>query len=130
MHILALLLAAALQIMQPAWKPAPPAMPKGARIAVLEGDIRERGLFTIRLELPKGAVIKPHTHPRPERVTILSGRVTVGFGETTADASHRTTFTSGGFYVNPPNEPHYLLIEKKSVLQLTCEGPWEVNYVE
>ena len=39
-------------------------------------------------------------------------------------------FTSGGFYVNPPNELHSLSIEEESVLQLTCEGPWEVNYVK
>ena len=130
MHIiLAVLVAAAIQITNPEWKDAPPSMPKGTKMAVLEGDAKQPGLFTIRLKVPAGSKIAPHTHPRPERVTVLSGRVIVGFGKV-ADESKGTTFTSGGFYVNPPDEPHYLFIPEESVLQLTCEGPWVLNYVE
>ena len=129
MHVLALLLAAAIQITAPEWKDAPPSMPKGTKMAVLEGDAKQPGLFTIRLKVPAGSKIAPHTHPRPERVTVLSGRVIVGFGKV-ADESKGTTFTSGGFYVNPPDEPHYLFIPEESVLQLTCEGPWVLTYIE
>lgn len=130
MHIiLAVLVAAAIQITNPEWKDAPPSMPKGTKMAVLEGDAKQPGLFTIRLKVPAGSKIAPHTHPRPERVTVLSGRVIVGFGKV-PDESKGTTFTSGGFYVNPPDEPHYLFIPEESVLQLTCEGPWVLNYVE
>jgi quercetin dioxygenase-like cupin family protein len=128
MHLLALILAAAIQINDPVWKDAPPSMPKGTKIAVLEGDTRAEGMFTVRLKVPAGSIIAPHTHPRPERVTVLSGRVRVGFG-TKLDATG-TAFTAGGFYVNPPNDPHFLVIEEESVLQLTCEGPWELRYVE
>ena len=60
---------------------------------------------------------------RPERVTILSGKVTVTIG------GKATTFEAGGFYVNPPNEPHSLVFEEESVVQLTCEGPWIVELV-
>lgn len=124
MHaLLALLLAAAIQVTSPVWRDAPPSMPKGAKMAVLEGNPKEAGLFTIRLRLPAGAKIAPHTHPRPERVTVLSGKIRVEIG------GKWTTFTSGGFYVNPPNEVHQLAIQKTSVLQLTCEGPWQVDYV-
>lgn len=123
----ALLLAAALQVTEPVWKDAPPTMPKGTKMAVLEGDPRQPGLFTVRLAVPAGAIIAPHTHPRQERVTVLSGKLRVGFGRT-VDGSG-TVFTEGGFYVNPPNVPHFLVIEEESVLQLTCEGPWELEYV-
>src|SRR6185436_15968134 len=100
MHILAaLLLAAAIQVTAPVWKDAPPAMPPGTQIAVLEGDPKQAGMFTIRLKLKAGALVEPHTHPRPERVTVLSGKVLVGFG---ADVGEENTkaFTAGGFYVN------------------------------
>lgn len=129
MHTLAvLLLAAALQVTEPVWKDAPPSMPKGTKIAVLEGDTKQPGMFTVRLKVPAGSVIAPHTHPRPERVTVLSGRIRVGFG-TKVDASG-TTFPAGGFYVNPPADPHFLVVEEESVLQLTCEGPWVLEYVQ
>ena len=130
MHsIVAILLAAAIQITAPVWKDAPPTMPPGTKIAVLEGDPKQPGTFTIRLKLKAGSVVEPHTHPRPERVTVLSGKVLVGFG-TTTDETKGTTFTSGGFYVNPPNEVHYVFVEEDVVLQLTCEGPWEIKYIE
>ena len=126
--LLAVLLAAAIQVPVPVWKDGPPSMPKGTKIAVLEGDITKPGLFTIRLKLPAGSRIQPHTHPRPERVTVLSGRVIVGFGPR-FDLGKRVAFPAGGFYVNPPNTPHYVSIVEESVLQLTCEGPWVVEYL-
>jgi len=128
MLITALLLATALQVTEPVWKDAPPTMPAGSKIAVLEGDTKQPGLFTVRLRLPAGAVIAPHTHPRPERVTVLSGRLRVGFGKSVTKDG--TTFTAGGFYVNPPNEPHFVVVEEETVLQLTCEGPWVLEYLK
>jgi quercetin dioxygenase-like cupin family protein len=128
MFLLSLLLATAIQVTSITWTDAPPSMPAGAKIAVLEGNPQQPGVFTIRLKLPVGAVIAPHTHPRPERVTVLSGKIRVAFA-TEVKAGEGTTFTSGGFYVNPPDEPHYLVIEEESVLQLTCDGPWALEYV-
>jgi quercetin dioxygenase-like cupin family protein len=125
MHVLAaLLLATALQVTNIDWKEAPPSMPKGTKIAVLEGSPQQAGLFTIRLNVPKGSAIAMHTHPRPERVTVLSGKVVVTIH------GKETTFEEGGFYVNPPNEPHALTFAEDSVLQLTCEGPWELKYLD
>lgn len=123
MHAIAALLLL-IQVVTPVWKDAPPSMPKGTRIAVLEGNPQQPGMFTIRLRVPAGATIAPHTHPRPERVTVLSGKVTVSID------GRDTTFTAGGFYVNPPGVPHHLSFAEETVLQLTCEGPWELKYVE
>ncbi|HUP63045.1 MAG TPA: cupin domain-containing protein [Thermoanaerobaculia bacterium] len=119
-----LLLLLALQITAPTWNDAPPSMPKGTKIAILEGDTKQPGLFTIRLHVPAGAKIAPHTHPRPERVTVLEGKVTVTIG------GKDTTFEAGGFYVNPPNVPHSLVFAEDSILQLTCEGPWVLTYID
>ncbi|HYK00115.1 MAG TPA: cupin domain-containing protein [Thermoanaerobaculia bacterium] len=131
MHALLLILllaATPIQVTDIVWSDAPPSMPEGTKIAVLEGGPQQEGMFTIRLKLPAGSIVAPHTHPRDERVTVLSGRVRVGFGTKLAEGGK--TFTAGGFYVNPPHEPHYLVIEEETVLQLTCEGPWALNYLE
>ncbi len=127
MHVFAALLLL-IQVTGVTWSDAPPSMPKGTKIAVLEGSPKEPGLFTIRLKVPAGSVIAPHTHPRDERVTVLSGKIRVGFGPAVSDEGK--VFTAGGFYVNPPGEPHFLVIEEESVLQLTCEGPWELKYAD
>jgi hypothetical protein len=43
------------------WGPAPPSIPPGAQAAVLYGDPGKEGLFSLRLKLPKGYHIPPHT---------------------------------------------------------------------
>ena len=121
--LLSFLLLSAIQVTSVVWSEAPPSMPPGTKIAVLEGSPAQAGMFTIRLRIPTGSTIATHTHPRPERVTVISGKATVSFGE-----GKNTTFTAGGFYVNPPDIPHSLSFEEETVLQLTCEGPWEMKY--
>ena len=138
MRILAvLLLTSALQAatMQPiqitdvVWKDAPATMPAGAKMAVLEGDPRHEGMFTIRVKLPAGAKIAPHFHPQPERVTVIWGEARVGFGDV-FDIKKTKRFPAGSFYVNPPESHHYLYFPRTTILQMTGQGPWELHYVK
>jgi hypothetical protein len=111
------------------WSPGPPSMPAGTQVAVLEGDPKAQGLFTQRMKVPAGTRIAPHWHPRPERVTVLSGVVAVGFGEV-VDEAKVTRFGPGSFYVNPPQSRHYVLFFEDAEVQITGEGPWELQYVK
>ena len=63
------------------WEPAPPSLPPGAQIAVLEGDMPKPGFFAVRARFPAGYRIAPHWHPGWERVTVLSGTFYLGDGE-------------------------------------------------
>ena len=111
------------------WKDAPPTLPPGTKMAVLEGDPKAAGIFTMRLRIPAGSKIAPHWHPRPERVTVLSGEVKVGFGDAFRDDGMRA-FHAGDFYVNPPEIHHFVVFPRTSVIQITGEGPWELNPVK
>src|SRR3954454_19878869 len=62
------------------WSPGPPSLPAGAEVALLYGDPAKEGLFALRLKVPKGYRVPPHTHPRPEIATVLSGTVRLGMG--------------------------------------------------
>ena len=108
-----------------AWKDAPPTMPKGTQMAVLEGDPTQDGWFTVRLKVPKGFALGLHTHPLPERVTVLEGSISVGF-DATLDKKTARTFKAGAFYVNPPAVPHFVFSEDGCVIQITGVGPWKV----
>src|SRR6059036_1482468 len=55
------------------WKAGPAALPPGAKMAVLEGDPTKAGQFVVRFQFPEGYHIPPHTHPKTERVTVISG---------------------------------------------------------
>src|SRR5262245_64720808 len=48
------------------WSPGPASLPAGAEIAVLYGDASKEELFAMRIKVPKGYRIAPHSHPKPE----------------------------------------------------------------
>lgn len=110
------------------WKAAPPVLPAGAEIAVLEGDPTKEGPFTLRLKLPEGYAIQPHTHPVIEHVTVISGAFGIGLGET-FDESVVTWSEEGGFYVMSPGTAHFAVTRDETVIQLHSSGPWALNYV-
>lgn len=110
------------------WRAAGPNLPAGTMAAVLEGDPKKEGLFTMRLRVPAGTKLAPHWHPRDERVTVLEGTVMVGFGDV-ADEKSGSRFTAGSFYVNPAMSHHYVWFPEQSIIQITAMGPWELHYV-
>lgn len=101
-------------------------MPAGVEMAVLEGDPKASGMFTLRLKAPPGFLLPPHTHPVDERVTVISGTISVGFGSSVQrdQAKH---FSAGSFYVNPPGVAHYVFSDQGAVVQITGMGPWRVQ---
>lgn len=113
---------------QIAWSAGPPSLPLGARAAVLYGDPAKEGLFVMRLRLPKGYKIPPHTHPRPEIVTVVSGAFHVGMG-TKANASKATRLPPGSFFAFNPGMAHYAYVQEETVVQLSSTGPWAITYV-
>ena len=110
------------------WSPGPASIPKGAEAAVLYGDPSKEGLFVLRLKLPKGYVIPPHTHPKPEIMTVISGTVQIGMGDT-ADKSKVKPLAAGGFFGFPPGMSHFVYIDEETVVQLNSTGPWTLNYI-
>jgi quercetin dioxygenase-like cupin family protein len=95
---------------------------------VLYGDPAKDGLFAMRLKLPKGYQIPPHTHPKPEVVTVISGIFQLGMGET-ADQEKAQPLPTGSFFALPPAMAHYAFTEEETVIQLNSFGPWALNYV-
>lgn len=110
------------------WVPAPASLPAGARVALLEGDPAQPGPFTLRIWLPDGYVIAPHTHPVNERVTVISGTFQLGMGET-FDAGKLNDLPAGTYAAMEPNTPHFARAKGETVVQLNNIGPWAVNYV-
>lgn len=110
------------------WQEAPAMLPKGAKIAVMEGDPAQEGIFTLRVWAPDGYRIPPHWHPAFEHVTVISGTFLVGMGEK-ADDSKLQTVPTGGFSYMGPNMPHFALIKGETVVQVHAMGPWGLYYV-
>jgi quercetin dioxygenase-like cupin family protein len=111
-----------------AWKDGPPSLPAGANIAVLEGDPAVEGAFTMRLKLPDGFKIMPHTHPKVEHVTVISGTFNLGMGDKFDQAGGRE-MPAGTFGYWPAGMKHFAWAKGETVIQLHGIGPWAINYV-
>jgi|EndMetStandDraft_4_1072995.scaffolds.fasta_scaffold193583_2 hypothetical protein len=110
------------------WGPAPPILPPGAQIAVLEGNPAEKGSITLRLKFPANYVVPPHWHSMTERITVLSGTFYVGAGDK-VDRPGSTALEPGGLAVLPAKMHHYAWVKKPTVVQLNLEGPFDLFYV-
>ena len=110
------------------WSPGPPSLPKGAEMAVLFGDPGKDGLFAMRLKFPSGYQIPPHSHPKPEVVTVISGTFRIGMGES-AEPSKAQALPAGGLFAFPAGMTHFASAEGDTVVQLNSTGPWSVTYV-
>lgn len=82
----------------------------------------------MRLKLPKGFSIAPHTHPKPEILTVISGAFHIGMGDK-ADQKKASRLPAGGFFAFPPGMAHYAHVEEETVVQLSSTGPWTINYI-
>ncbi|AYG60577.1 cupin domain-containing protein [Rhizobium jaguaris] len=110
------------------WGPAPKVLPAGAQAAVLFGDPTKKGLFALRLKVPAGYAIPPHTHPGDEVVTVISGTTNFGMGKT-ADRSATKPLPAGSFFALPPGTAHFVYFNEETVLQITTNGPWGIKYI-
>jgi quercetin dioxygenase-like cupin family protein len=105
------------------WQDGPPALPPGAKFVVLEGDPTKTGVFTMRVRLPDGYRVPLHTHPDVERVTILAGTLHLVMEDS------EKVLPAGSFAYMPKGMRHHAWVKGTTDLQLTCNGPWGVHYV-
>lgn len=110
------------------WQPGPPALPAGAQMAVLSGDPKQPGPFTMRLKTPAGYKIPPHTHPADENVTVISGKFQISMGDS-FDQSKGKPLGPGAFFSMPAGMHHFAWSPEESVIQLHGIGPWDIRYL-
>ena len=111
-----------------AWDQAPPSLPPGAQVAILEGDLRAAGPFTMRAKMPANYRIPPHWHPMDERVTILSGTMHMATGDQ-FDTTQGHALNAGTFTLMPARMHHYAWTTDEAIIQLNGIGPWTINYL-
>jgi quercetin dioxygenase-like cupin family protein len=110
------------------WKEAPPSLPKGTMAALLEGDPSKEGPFVLRVKMPDGYRIAPHTHPKTERVTVISGTFYIGMGDR-FDETKGKAMPAGSFGHWPAGMKHFGWTKGETVLQIHGTGPWSIKYV-
>lgn len=110
------------------WHPFP-AFPPEARLAVLMGEPAKPGPYVVRVKVPAGVKLMPHTHPEDRVYTIISGVFYIGLG-TTFDPAKLKAYAPGSVIILPANTPHFHWAQSGDyVSQVAGTGPLGIKYV-
>jgi quercetin dioxygenase-like cupin family protein len=102
----------------------------GVESAILWGDPTKAGdQYAERYKFADGVTFPPHTHPRLEQVTVISGTLLAGIGKT-VDASKMVTLPAGSFVALPANVPHYVKAQGETVVEVHGIGPDTIDMVK
>lgn len=101
----------------------------GIKQAVLLGDPRKPGPYTIRLSFPADYELPPQSHPEEREVTVLSGVWFIAYGDT-FDAAKLQALPAGSWYTEPADVPLYILTKEPTVIQVTGVGPSGRHFTE
>ena len=112
-----------------AWQPAPPQLPPGAQLAVLDGDPGGAGTaYTVGIKLPAGYRIPPHWHPMDASVTIVRGVFVMGLGDT-FDPARGHELTAGSFMRLSKGVRHFEWTKGETIIYVSGLGPLDTIYV-
>jgi len=111
------------------WRPFP-AFPPTARLAVLAGEPTQPGPYLIRVRIPGGVKLMPHTHREDRIYTVISGVFYIGLGET-FDESKLVAHAPGTVLVLPAGQPHFHWARSgEYITQVSAIGPLGIAYID
>lgn len=106
-----------------------PAFPPEARLSVLVGDPAKPGPYVVRVKLPGGVKLMPHTHPEDRIYTVIAGVFYIGIG-TRFDAAALQAYPPGAVLVLPANTPHFHWAKSGDYMtQVAGTGPLGISYI-
>jgi quercetin dioxygenase-like cupin family protein len=110
------------------WKPFA-AFPPSVRLAVLVGQPSEPEPYVIRVRVPRGVKLKPHTHSEDRVYTVISGVFYIGLGDE-FDADKLEAYPPGAVIVLPGNTSHFHWAKSgEYITQVSAIGPLGLAYV-
>jgi quercetin dioxygenase-like cupin family protein len=110
------------------WKPFA-AFPPSARLAVVVGQPLQDGPYTIRVKVPRGVKLMPHSHPEDRLYTVISGVFYIGLGDE-LDAEKLQGYPPGSVVILPGNTSHFHWAKSGDyITQVTAIGPLGLEYV-
>ncbi len=97
--------------------------PAGGVQAFLLGNSSQPGTYVVRIRLPRGLKLAPHSHPDGRIVTVVSGTMYFAYGAS-GDTTRMRAFPAGSMWTEPPGAAHYAWAKDgEVVLQIVGTGP-------
>lgn len=99
-----------------------PGLP-GVKFAVIAGNPKEAGFYTIRAKFAPGTMSRPHWHPETRYVTVINGTWWAGEGAK-FDPNATTPLPAGTFAVHTARAVHFDGAKDEEVIvQISGMGP-------
>ncbi len=106
------------------------AFPKEVKLAVLVGDPGKPAPYVVRVKVPNGTKLMPHTHPEDRIYTVMSGVFYIGFG-TVFDPDKLVAYGPGSVVILPANTPHFHWARSgEYISQVYGTGPLGLEYID
>jgi quercetin dioxygenase-like cupin family protein len=106
------------------------AFPPSARLAIVVGEPAREGPYTIRVKLPNGTKMMPHSHPEDRMYTVISGIFYIGLGDN-FDAEKLQAYPPGSVVILPGNTSHFHWAKSgEYITQVTAIGPLGLEYID
>ncbi len=109
------------------WSDAPPGLPYGAKVALLQGNPTAAGHYVVRVKLPANYKIPLHSHSNAMDVTIVSGTLYVANAQS-LNKKKAFAIKPGDFYHLPAQASQLSFTMVETVLEIHGEGPYEMKY--
>ena len=106
------------------------AFPPSARLAIVVGEPLREGPYTIRVKVPGGVKLMPHSHPEDRVYTVISGIFYIGLGDE-FDAEKLHAYAPGSVIILPGNTPHFHWSKYgEYITQVSAIGPLGLEYID
>lgn len=107
-----------------------PAFPKAVKLAVIAGDPTKAAPYVVRVKVPNGTKLMPHTHPEDRIYTVMSGVFYIGFGSV-FDPAKLVAYGPGSVVILPANTPHFHWAKSgEYISQVYGTGPLGLEYID
>ncbi len=111
------------------WQPFA-AFPPNARLAVMVGHPLEPGPYLVRVKVPAGVKLMPHSHPEDRIYTVISGIFYIGLGDQ-FDAEKLRAYPPGSVIVLPGDMQHFHWAKTgEYITQVSAIGPLGLDYLD
>ena len=108
------------------WQPFA-AFPPSVRLAIVVGQPFQDGPYTIRVKVPRGVKLMPHSHTEDRIYTVISGIFYIGLGDQ-FDADKLESYPPGVEIILPGNTSHCHW-SGDYITQVTAIGPLGLEYI-
>ena len=110
------------------WQPFA-AFPPSVRLAAVVGQPSHEGPYVIRVKVPRGVKLMPHTHHEDRIYTVISGVFYIGLGDQ-FDADKLKAYSPGTVVVLPGHTSHFHWAKSgEYVTPVSAIGPLGLYYV-